>query len=91
MAFGAFDGLKGYHPVVVVALLLVVVVEGPVDPERTLALHHVAIEESLGRCFGDLVLRLERGALVGEKVEERRVVAKVALEFGVGRAIVRLG
>jgi len=74
-----------------VALLLVVVVEGPVDPERAFALHHVAIEESLGRCFGDLVLRLERGALVREKVEESRVVAKVALEFGVGRAVVRLG
>jgi len=91
MAFGAFDGLEGYHPVVVVALLLVVVVEGPVDPERAFALHHVAIEESLGRCFGDFVLRLESGALVGEKVEERRVVAQVALEFGVRRAVVRLG
>jgi len=68
-----------------------VVVEGPVDPERAFALHHVAIEESLRRCFGDLVLRLEGGALVGEKVEERRVVAKIALEFGVGRAVVGLG
>jgi hypothetical protein len=90
MVLGAFDGLEDYHPVVVVALLLVVVVEGPVDPERTLALHHIAVEESLGRCFGDLILWLKSGALVGQKVEERRVVAEVTLEFRAGRAVVRL-
>jgi hypothetical protein len=37
-------------------------IEGKIDPELILVLEHVAIQESLGRCFGDLILWLKGGA-----------------------------
>ena len=61
MICSTFDGLKGQHTRIV-ALLLMMGIEGKIDPELILVLEHVAIQESLGRCFGDLILWLKCGA-----------------------------
>ena len=60
-------------------------IEGKIDPELILVLEHVAIQESLGRCFGDLILWLKGGAPIRYVSQESRVFFKVAPEPVEGR------